>query len=59
MKRDLERVQRAALAAKEAHARRDRIIFELRGRYTIRELAAAAGLSHGRVGQIVKEGKHD
>jgi len=55
MKRDLARVARAAAQAKAARARRDRIIRELHPRYTVRTIADAAGLSHSRVGQIVKE----
>jgi hypothetical protein len=57
MKRDLQRVARATVQAELARAERDRLIRELHPRYSIRAIAEATGLSHGRIGQIVKEGK--
>jgi transposase-like protein len=63
-KRDFERMTRASEQAKEALKTRDMMIRTLHeSGYTVRAIAEAAGLSHGRVGQIVKEaqeeGKHD
>jgi len=54
-KRDLERVSTAAARAKLARVQRDAIIRELHKHYSVRAIAEAAGLSHSRVGQIVKE----
>ena len=54
-KRDFDRVARAAAKEKLARLQRDRVIRELHEHYSIRAIAEAAGLSHGRVGQIIRE----
>jgi hypothetical protein len=59
MKRDLQRVQRAAARAQQARQARDELIRELHPRYTVRAIAEAAGLSPARVGQIVKQASEE
>ena len=54
-RRDLMRVQRAAVRAITAREQRDAIIREVHPRHTVREIAKAAGLSAARIGQIIKE----
>jgi hypothetical protein len=56
MERDLQRLARAIMEAEVARSNRDRIIREMHPRYTIRAIAEATGLSHSRIGQIIKEG---
>jgi hypothetical protein len=58
-KREFDRIARAATQARVARLNRDNMIRELHKHYSVRAIAEAAGLSHGRVGQIIKEGKHD
>jgi hypothetical protein len=58
MERDLKRLADAIMEAEHARANRDRIIREMHPRYTVRAIAEATGLSHSRIGQIIKkEGK--
>lgn len=54
-KRDLERVARAGERAREALKTRDDLIRQAHPQHTIRAIAQAVGLSHGRVGQIVRQ----
>ena len=55
MERDLQRLADAIMKAEFARTERDRIIREMHPRYTIRAIAEATGLSHSRIGQIIKE----
>jgi hypothetical protein len=58
-KRDFDRVARASAQEKLARLERNRIIRELHQHYSIRAIAEAAGLSHGRVGQIIREAQEE
>jgi len=54
-KRDAERLARATAELEAARAKRDALIRELHNGNSIRAIAAAAGLSVGRVHQILRE----